>query len=77
MPALFAVRMLFVLPCTFFLGTAALERSWALALFSMGGRRVRPVTDAAAYWYRFAVCCVCLLAGCALELWLVPLLLAR
>ncbi len=77
LPALFAVRMLFVLPCTFILGAAALERSYALALLSMGGRRVRPVTCGTAYWYRFAVCCVSLLAGCALELWLVPLLLSR
>ncbi len=75
--ALFAIRVLFVAPCTFLLGTAALEKSRALALFSLGGgRRVRPVSYEASYWYRFAVCCVCLLIGCVLELWLVPLLLA-
>lgn len=75
--ALFAIRLLFVVPCTFLLGTAALEKSRALALFSLGGgRRVRAVTYESPYWYRFAVCCVCLLIGCALELWLVPVFLA-
>lgn len=77
LPALFALRLLFVLPCTFLLGTAALEKSYALAAFTLGGgKRVRPVTYGAPYWYRFAVCCVCLLLGCVLELWLVPLFLA-
>ena len=76
--ALFAIRLLFVLPCTFLLGTAALDKSRALAVLSLGGgRRVRPVAYGAEYWYRFAVCCVCLLIGAALELWLVPLLLTR
>ena len=75
--ALFAIRLLFVLPCTFLLGTTAFEKARALALFSFGsGRRARPVVYGAAYWYRFAVCCVCLLLGSALELWLVPLFLA-
>ena len=76
--ALFAIRLLFVLPCTFLLGTAALDKSRALAVLSLGGgKRVRPVVYGAAYWYRFAACCVCLLIGSALELWLVPLFLAR
>ena len=75
---LFATRLLFVLPCTFLLGQAAFEKARALALFSLGGgKRVRPVAYGTLYWYRFAVCAVCLLIGCALELWLVPLLLAR
>ena len=77
LPALFLIRLLFVLPCTFLLGTAALDKSRALALLSLGGgKRVRPVVYGAAYWYRFAVCCVCLLIGSALELWLVPLFLS-
>lgn len=77
LPALFAIRMLFVLPCTFLLGTAALEKSYSLALLSLGsGKRVRPVLYGTPYWYRFAVCCVCLLIGSILELWLVPLFLA-
>ena len=78
LPALFAIRLLFVLPCTVLLGTAALDKARALAALSLGGgKRVRPVVYGTAYWYRFAVCCVCLLIGSALELWLVPLFLAR
>ena len=78
LPALFAIRLLFVLPCTFLLGAAAFDKSRALAALSLGGgKRARPLVYAADYWYRFAVCCVCLLIGCALELWLVPLFLAR
>lgn len=69
--ALFAIRLLFVPPCTLALGDAAMERSWALCSLVFG-RRGRSVT---AGLYRFAVCCVCLLLGCVLELWLVPLLL--
>lgn len=77
LPALFAIRMLFVLPCTFVLGTAALEKAYALALLSLGsGKRARPVLYGTPYWYRFVVCCVCLLIGSVLELWLVPLFLA-
>ena len=77
LPAIFALRLLFVLPCTFLIGTAALEKSCSLAAFTLGGgKRVRPVSYPAAYWYRFAVCCVCLLFGCVLELWLLPLFLA-
>ena len=76
LPALFAIRLLFVLPCTFLLGAAALEKSRTLALLAFGGgKRARPVVYGVAYWYRFAVCCVCLLTGSALELWLVPLFL--
>ncbi len=75
--AVFAIRLLFVLPCTFLLSSAAIEKAYALAAFTLGGgKRVRPVAYSAAYWYRFAVCCVCLLIGCVLELWLVPMLLA-
>ena len=77
LPAIFALRLLFVLPCTFLTGTAALEKSYSLAAFTLGGgKRVRPVSYPASYWYRFAVCCVCLLLGCVLELWLLPLFLA-
>ena len=76
--ALFAIRLLFVLPGTFLTATAALDKSRALALLSLGGgKRLAPVIYGADYWYRFAVLCVCLLIGSALELWLVPLLLAR
>ena len=47
--ALFLIRLLFVLPCTFLLGTAALDKSRALALLSLGGgKRVRPVVYGAA-----------------------------
>lgn len=75
--AVFAIRLLFVLPCTFLLASASIEKAYGLAAFTIGGgKRVRPVSYPAAYWYRFAVCCVCLLIGCVLELWLVPLLLA-
>ncbi len=69
--ALFGLRLAFVLPCTFLLGTAAMERSWALWSL-VGGRRVQ----LPALWFRFCVCGAALLLGCALELWLVPLLLA-
>lgn len=74
---LFIIRLLFVLPCTFLLGTAAFETSRSLAALSLGGgKRLKPVSYGAPYWYRFAVCCICLLIGCALELWLVPLMLS-
>ncbi|MBO4915783.1 MAG: hypothetical protein J5449_11335 [Oscillospiraceae bacterium] len=75
--ALFAVRMLVVLPCTFILAVAAAEKSYALALLSLGkGKRASQVSFGSAYWYRFACCCVCLAVGSALELWLTPLLLS-
>lgn len=71
--ALFATRMLFVLPCTLILGISSLEKARSLALFSIGnGKRVRPITYGMDYWYRFGICCVCLLIGSVLELWLVP-----
>lgn len=71
--ALFGIRLLAVLPCTLALGAAALEKSRALLLLSLGsGGRVRPVIYGSAYWYRFGVCCVCLCLGSLVELWLVP-----
>lgn len=74
--SLFAARMLAVLPCTFILASAAMEKSYALALLSLGkGKRSSPVSYGRAYWYRLACCCVCLLAGSALELWLAPMFL--
>ena len=77
LPALFALRLLFVMPCTFVLGSAALEHSHALALLAAGGgKRLRSAVCGGADWYRFAVCCVLLTLGAALELWLLPLLLA-
>ena len=78
LPALFAIRLIFVLPATFLMGTAAIEKAQELAMLSLGGgRRSAPVIYGVAYFYRFAVCCICLLLGSALELWIVPLLLAR
>lgn len=75
--ALFALRMLFVLPCTLFLSVSAMDKAKALALFSVGGgKRVRGVSYGAEYWYRFGIVCVCLLIGSVLELWLVPHFLA-
>ena len=74
---LFALRMLFVLPCTLFLSVCAMDKAKALALFSVGGgKRVRPASYGAEYWYRFGIVCVCLLIGSVLELWLVPRFLA-
>ena len=76
--ALFALRLLFVLPGTFLTANAAWDKARLLALLSLGrGKRAAPVRYGADYWYRFAVTCVCLLLGSALELWLAPLLLAR
>lgn len=78
LPALFALRLAFVLPCTFLLGTAAWDKARSLASLSFGGgKRIRPVVYGSAYWYRFFACCVCLLIGSALELLLVPPLLAH
>ena len=76
---LYGVRTLFVLPCTMALAAAAFEKSRLLAVLSLGGegRRVRGVAYGADYWYRLLVCCVCLLIGSVLELWLTPLLLLR
>lgn len=80
--ALFGLRLLAVLPCTLVLGMAAMEKSRSLLLLSLGGggKRARAVTYGGAYWYRFGVCCVCLLLAALAELWLVPqflLLVAR
>ena len=72
--ALFGLRLLAVLPCTLVLGMAAMEKSRSLLLLSLGGggKRTRAVTYGGAYWYRFGVCCVCLLLAALAELWLVP-----
>ncbi|MBR3561769.1 MAG: hypothetical protein IKN81_09665 [Oscillospiraceae bacterium] len=76
--ALFALRVLFVLPGTFMTATAALDKARLLFALSIGtGKRAAPVLYGARYWYRFAVTCVCLGIGSGLELWLTPLLLAR
>jgi len=76
--ALFALRLLFVLPGTFLTAGAAVDKARLLFALSLGrGKRAAPVLYGADYWYRFAVTCVCLLIGSALELWLTPLLLAR
>ena len=75
--ALFALRMLFVLPCTLFLSACAMDKAKALALLTVGGgKRVRGVSYGVEYWYRFGIVCVCLLIGSILELWLVPRFLA-
>ena len=72
--ALFGLRMLAVLPCILVLGAAAMEKSRALLLLSLGGggKRTRAVTYGSAYWYRLGGCCVCLLLAALAELWLVP-----
>ena len=72
--ALFALRLLALLPCTLALGAAAMEKSRELLLLSLGGggKRTRAVTYGGAYWYRFGACCVCLLLAALIELWLVP-----
>ena len=71
--ALFAVRLLIVLPCTLFLGAAAWETACSLAALAFGGgKRVRPAASGSRRWPRFGVVCVCLCFGAALELWLVP-----
>lgn len=71
--ALFGVRFLAVLPCTLILGAAALEKSRALLALSLGGSgRGRAISYDGAYWYRLGACCVCLLLGSLIELWLVP-----
>ena len=76
--ALFALRLLFVLPGTFLTAGAAMDKARLLFALSLGrGKRAAPVLYGADYWYRFAVTCVCLLIGSALELWLTPLLLTR
>lgn len=78
LPILFGLRLAFVLPCAFLTGSAALDKSRTLAALTLGGgKRVAPIVYGADYWYRFAVVCVCLCIGSALELWLVPALLAR
>ena len=72
--ALFGLRMLAVLPCILVLGAAAMEKSRALLLLSLGGggKRTCAVTYGSAYWYRLGGCCVCLLLAALAELWLVP-----
>lgn len=62
-----------VLPCTLLLGNASLDKSRVLLSLSLGGGgRGRAVSYGSAYWYRFGICCVCLLFAALLELWLVP-----
>lgn len=69
--ALFAARLLVVLPCTLWLGGAAMETSYALAALSLGrGKRTRSVTYGRRCWMRFGKACVCLLLGAMAELWL-------
>ena len=69
----FGIRLLAVLPCTLLLGNASLDKSRALLSLSLGGGgRGRAVSYGSAYWYRFGICCVCLLFAALLELWLVP-----
>ena len=76
--ALFAVRFLIVLPCTLLLGSAAWEAACSLAALSLGGgKRMKPAAYGGRCWSRFGVTCVCLCLGAALELWLVPHVLAR
>ena len=76
--ALFGIRLLAVLPCTLLLGNASLDKSRALLSLSLGGGgRGRAVSYGSAYWYRFGICCVCLLFAALLELWLVPQFLAQ
>ena len=71
--ALFGIRLLAVLQCTLLLGNASLDKSRALLSLSLGGGgRGRAVSYGSAYWYRFGICCVCLLFAALLELWLVP-----
>ena len=71
--ALFGIRLLAVLPCTLLLGNASLDKSRVLLSLSLGGGgRGRAVSYGSAYWYRFGICCVCLLFAALLELWLVP-----
>ena len=66
-------RLLAVLPCTLLLGNASLDKSRVLLSLSLGGGgRGRAVSYGSAYWYRFGICCVCLLFAALLELWLVP-----
>ena len=58
---------------TLLLGNASLDKSRALLSLSLGGGgRGRAVSYGSAYWYRFGICCVCLLFAALLELWLVP-----
>lgn len=69
--ALFAARLLVVLPCTLLLGGAAMETSYALAALSLGhGKRARSVSYGRRCWIRFGKVCVCLLLGAMAELWL-------
>lgn len=76
--ALFGLRLLFVLPCALWMGAEAMDKAYAMSLLTLGGgKRLRAVSYGTAYWYRFVVCCVCLLLGCALELWLLPLFLTH
>lgn len=76
--ALFAVRLLIVLPCTLLLGSAAWEASCSLAALSFGGgKRMKTAAYGSRCWQRFGVMCVCLCFGAALELWLVPQVLTR
>lgn len=69
--ALFGIRLAVVLPCTLVLGAAALDKARELLLLSFGGR-TGGILYGGDYWYRFGVCCVCLLLGAMVELWLAP-----
>lgn len=71
--AMFSIRFLVVLPCTLYLSTMTFHNARLLALYSLGkGKRVQPVRYSGAYFLAFGVCCILLMLGSLLELFLVP-----
>ena len=78
----FGLRCAVTLPCYFLLAVPALGTSGALASLSFGrGRRAAPVTYGRGWWRRLGLCCLVLLAGVCVELfvspWLLRLVLGR
>lgn len=71
--AVFGLRCAVTLPCYFLLAVPSLERSAALARFSLGGGRyAAPVLYGRAWWRRLAVISGALLAGMCADLMLAP-----
>lgn len=71
--AVFGLRCAVTLPCYFLLAAPSLERSAALACFSLGGgRRAAPALYGREWWSRLAVISGALLAGICAELMLAP-----
>lgn len=73
--AVFGLRCAITLPCYFVVAVPALERSAALAVLALGGRRAAPPSYGRDWWLHCGIAAAVLILGAALELALAPWLL--